>query len=115
MSKKTVVTLIDDIDGTEAAETITFTLDGKSYEIDLSADNAANFRSALAPYTAVARRTARRSARRGVSSSGATLKEIRAWAADHGIVVPARGRIPADVQEQYRAAIGLASRQSVRR
>ncbi|WP_430648089.1 histone-like nucleoid-structuring protein Lsr2 [Agromyces sp. GXS1127] len=105
MSKKTVITLIDDIDGTDAAETITFTLDGTSYEIDLSADNAVKFRSALEPYTAAARKTARRSTRRGVSSSGATSKEIRAWAAENGVEVPARGRIPADVQEQYRATI----------
>ncbi|WP_401001134.1 Lsr2 family protein [Agromyces sp. GXQ0307] len=105
MSKKTVITLIDDIDGTEAAETITFTVDGASYEIDLSADNAAKFRAVLEPYTAAARRSARRSTRRGVSSDGATSKEIRAWAAETGVEVPARGRIPADVQEQYRAAI----------
>lgn len=39
--------LIDDIDGTDAAETIAFTIDGVSYEIDLSADNAVKFRSAL--------------------------------------------------------------------
>lgn len=71
MSKKTVITLIDDIDGTEAIETITFTLDGTSYEIDLSAENAGKFRFALEPYTAAARRTTRQSARRVVSSRGA--------------------------------------------
>ena len=64
MAKRTVITLIDDIDGTDAAETIAFTIDGASYEIDVSADNAAKFRSALEPYTTTARRTNSRSPRR---------------------------------------------------
>ena len=55
MAKRTVITLIDDIDGTDAAETIAFTIDGASYEIDLSTDNATKFRSALEPYTTMAR------------------------------------------------------------
>lgn len=86
LSKKTVVVLIDDIDGTEAVENHTFMLHGTSHEIDLSADNATKFRSALEPRTAAARRTVRRSARRGVSSSGATSTQIRAWATARGIL-----------------------------
>ena len=41
MAKQTITQLIDDIDGSEAEETITFGIDGASYEIDLNAKNAA--------------------------------------------------------------------------
>lgn len=105
MAKKTVVTLVDDLDGSEATETVTFALDGVTYEIDLSAENAAGFRAAVQPYVDAARRTSRRTARRS-SGGPATSKEMRAWAEQQGIAVPARGRIPAGVQEQYRAANG---------
>lgn len=106
MAKKTIVTLVDDIDGSEAVETIAFAVDGASYEIDLSADHAAAMREAIAPYVAAARRTSGRSARSsGSAGSGrSTPKEIRAWAVDHGVEVPTRGRIPAGVIEQYLAA-----------
>jgi nucleoid-associated protein Lsr2 len=50
MAKTVVVKLTDDIDGGDADETIRFAIDGKSYEIDLSATNAATFREALKPY-----------------------------------------------------------------
>ena len=50
MAKTVVVKLTDDIDGGDADETIHFALDGKSYEIDLNATNAATFREALKPY-----------------------------------------------------------------
>ena len=63
MAKRTVITLIDDIDGTDAAETIAFSIDSAGYEIDLSADNAAAFRAALEPYATAARRISGRSLR----------------------------------------------------
>ncbi|GAA4382503.1 histone-like nucleoid-structuring protein Lsr2 [Agromyces bauzanensis] len=103
MATKTVVTLVDDIDGTDADETVAFTIDGTSYEIDLSADNAAAFRAALQPYVDAARRAPGRGGRRGAVTT-APSKEIRAWAEANGINVPARGRIPATVQERYRTA-----------
>jgi len=40
MAQKTLILLQDDLDGSEAAETVSFGLDGKSYEIDLSEKNA---------------------------------------------------------------------------
>ena len=49
MAQRVVVTLSDDIDGGVAEETVHFAVDGKSYEIDLSARNAEKLRSALAP------------------------------------------------------------------
>ncbi|WP_136709924.1 Lsr2 family protein [Agromyces sp. H66] len=106
MATKTVVTLVDDLDGSDADETVAFAIDGTNYEIDLSADNAASFRAALRPYVDAARTASRRGGRGGRRSSAttATSKEIRAWAEANGIDVPARGRIPAAVHERYLAA-----------
>ncbi|MFC5719540.1 Lsr2 family protein [Streptomyces gamaensis] len=104
MAQRVVVTLSDDIDGGEAAETVIFGLDGKSYEIDLNAANAKKLRSALAPYVAAGRKHSR---------SGKTFKRtavapdpaaVRAWARSHGMDVPPRGRIPKKVYEAFNAA-----------
>jgi hypothetical protein len=55
MAQRTITTLIDDLDGTElkrgSGETIRFGIDGRTYEIDLSDDNAQALREALQPYT----------------------------------------------------------------
>ncbi len=59
MAKRTIVTLVDDLDGKEAAETVTFTVDGATYEIDLTERNAAKFRRLLAPYIEAARKAKR--------------------------------------------------------
>lgn len=104
MATKTVVTLVDDLNGSDADETIAFAIDGTNYEIDLSADNAAAFRAALQPYVDAARAIPRRG-RRGTATT-ATPKQIRDWAEANGIDVPARGRIPATVLERYRDANG---------
>ncbi|TYL51177.1 histone-like nucleoid-structuring protein Lsr2 [Agromyces mariniharenae] len=103
MAKKTVVTLVDDIDGSEAIETLAFSFDGTSYEIDLSKSNAKAFRKAMQSYVDAGRKTSVRTGRRPASRTS-DARDIRAWAAANGVDVPARGRIPASVQEQYRAA-----------
>ena len=103
MAKKTVVSLVDDIDGAEAVETISFSINGTSYEIDLSSSNSKAFHKALKPYVEAGRKTSARSARRS-SSPGPSPRDIRAWAAANGVGVPVRGRIPAGVQDKYRAA-----------
>ena len=59
MAQRVVVTLSDDIDGGEAAETVAFGLDGKSYEIDLNPANAKKLRKALAPYVEAGRKRAK--------------------------------------------------------
>ncbi|GAA2021801.1 hypothetical protein GCM10009819_00400 [Agromyces tropicus] len=64
MAKRTIVTLVDDIDGSEAAETVSFSVEGVDYEIDLSAANATALRNVLQPFAAAARRTNRRKAAR---------------------------------------------------
>ncbi len=118
MAQKTVVTMTDDIDGSQASETVRFGVDGRSYEIDLNEVHASELREVLAPYVSVARpdrdgagRTGRgrgSSAGRGGSGSGGEVdpKAVRAWAAEQGIEVNARGRIPAQVVRQYQDANG---------
>lgn len=104
MATKTVTELIDDLDGKPADETVSFGLDGVQYEIDLATDNAEALREALAAFAGAARRTG---GRRGAPVRVATdvdTKAVRAWAASNGVEVSTRGRIPAHVVEQYRAA-----------
>ncbi|HEX2893192.1 MAG TPA: Lsr2 family protein [Marmoricola sp.] len=105
MAQQVNIVLVDDIDGTPAEETVSFALDGKDYEIDLNADNAAKLRDALAPYVGHARRSGgrRRGAGRG-SAAGPNPADIRAWARDNGFDVPDRGRVSSEVREAYNAA-----------
>ena len=105
MAQKVQVLLTDDVDGSEATETIGFALDGVNYEIDLNEKNAVKFRKALTPYLPVARRVGKSTARRARSyGSGPNPREVRAWAAENKIDVPTRGRIPADVTAKFQAA-----------
>ncbi|MEV4944613.1 Lsr2 family protein [Streptomyces sp. NPDC053755] len=112
MAQRVVVTLSDDIDGGEAAETVAFGLDGKTYEIDLNPANAKKLRKALAPYLAAGRKRPGRTAGTGtatVTSYKHTALEpdpaaVRAWAQSNKMDVPARGRIPKRVYEAFRAA-----------
>lgn len=100
------VILEDDIDGGEADETVTFSLDGVSYEIDLSKKNANKMRDALAPYVGSARKVGGRKRRGGgrSSSKAGSSAEIREWARNNGWEIPERGRIAAEVREAYEAA-----------
>ncbi|WP_394553908.1 Lsr2 family protein [Agromyces sp. MMS24-JH15] len=116
MAKKTIVTLVDDLDGTPieggGGESITFSINGRSYEIDLSAENAEAFRAALKPYTEAGRPVASGgraprgtgAARTATTSSRGDLAAARTWLREHGYEVGDRGRIPADLLEAYRAA-----------
>lgn len=109
MAQQTIVTLVDDLDGSEADQTVEFALDGVSYEIDLSETNASRLRDALAGFVSHARRTGGR--RRGTSRSagggarpGVDREQnaaIREWARKRGMKVSDRGRIPAEVLEAY--------------
>ncbi|KAA1419559.1 Lsr2 family protein [Nocardioides humilatus] len=107
MAQRVNIVLVDDIDGSEASETVAFGLDGSSYEIDLNEKNAAKLRDALAGYVGHARKVG--GARRGRSAAkapagGVSAKDVRDWARANGHKVPDRGRIPADVREAYDAA-----------
>ena len=110
MAQKIQTLLIDDLDGGEAADTVRLGLDGTDYEIDLSADHAADLHGALALYVKHARRVgsapkeAPRQRRRGPRPDGLDTVAMRAWAKDQGLKVNNRGRMPADIVAKYRAA-----------
>lgn len=99
--------LEDDIDGSEANQTVSFALDGAENEIDLSDGHANELREALERYTNARRNVsgdrARQRARKSPSQGGPDAKSVRRWAADNGIQVNTRGRIQAEVVEQYQA------------
>jgi len=113
MAQKVQVLLVDDLDGGEATETVSFALDGTSYEIDLSQKNADEVRDAFAKYVGSARKAARSGGPSGGRSSsgrsrgGSTGMDrdqaaaIRSWAKKQGLKVSDRGRIPASIIEQY--------------
>ena len=106
MAQKVTVSLEDDLTGGPAEQTVRFAFDGTDYEIDLNAKNAAAFGKQLAPYLQHARKAGRAQPRRpGRSPAGRQRSgDIRAWAKEHGLAVSERGRIPANVAEQYHAA-----------
>ncbi|MFF1776970.1 Lsr2 family protein [Streptomyces virginiae] len=106
MAQKVEVTLIDDLDGSEATQTVVFALDGKTYEIDLSDGNAEKLRGDLAPFLGAARKTSggRASARRmGSGRPADDTAAIRAWAKEKGYDVNDRGRVPAKIREAFAA------------
>lgn len=103
MAQRIVVRLEDDLDGTEATETVHFGLDGVAYEIDLSDENAAQFRAQLTPWIGAARRVAGRK-RLTLASSRRDLNAVRAWARENGHSVSGRGPVPDPVLCAYDAA-----------
>jgi nucleoid-associated protein Lsr2 len=115
MATQTITTLVDDIDGGKAEETVSFALDGMNYEIDLGKRNAARLRSEIQGYIEYARavRNTSNGRRRGRRSSGGAqparrdreqIQAIRGWGIANGYEVSSRGRIPATLQEAYDAA-----------
>lgn len=111
MAQKVTVTLVDDLDGSSAEETVEFGLDGVNYQVDLSPGNATRLRDGLAEFVAHARRVTgrRRSAAKGsaakaprpASADREQNQAIRDWARRKGMKVSDRGRIPAEVLESY--------------
>jgi hypothetical protein len=111
MAKKVTVTLVDDFDGSGAAdETVEFGLDGVTYEIDLSAKNATKLRNDLKQWVSAGRRVSgkRRGRRPAGRGRGSIDREqsaaIREWARRNGHNVSTRGRIPAEVIDAFHAA-----------
>lgn len=104
MVQKRIVELIDDLDGGIAEESVTFAVDGKAYELDLSSANADALRAILAPYISAGRRggSVLKSSRQG-SGAGADvdIAAVRQWAVDNGYAVNTRGRIPAAILAAY--------------
>ena len=105
MAQKVTITLVDDLDGSEGAETVSFGLDGTSYEIDLSEKNAAKLREALAGYVGHARKSGRAKGRtKAATNSGPSARELRDWARSNGYEVSDRGRVPEEVRQAFEAA-----------
>ncbi|WP_433177348.1 histone-like nucleoid-structuring protein Lsr2 [Actinoallomurus sp. CA-150999] len=105
MAEQVIKRLIDDLDGSEAEETVSFAIDGVAYEIDLSAENAGILRDRLSSFVDHARRAGGIQRPRGRVASGRQRSaDIRTWAKARGIEVSERGRIPATVVEQYELA-----------
>lgn len=109
MAQKVEVKLIDDLDGSEASQTVLFALDGKSYEIDLNDDHTAELRAALAPFVGAARKVTggRMAPVRRIGSAGPArdLGAVRAWARGNGWPdLGDRGRVPDEILKAYDAA-----------
>jgi hypothetical protein len=110
MAKRVITTLEDDLDGSEANETIIFSIDGNEYEIDLNDAHANELREAMNKYTSVARKSVGRAKQtrrasnvngNGNGNGSTDTKAVRAWAIENGIPISTRGRIQADVMERY--------------
>lgn len=107
MAKTVSVLVNDDIDGSPNAETITFGLDGVTYEIDLGKKNKAKLEREFAPYIEAGRRMSRARGRGTAGRQSGPRPDraaVRAWANEHGLKVSERGRISAAVMTQYEAA-----------
>ena len=115
MAQRVQVVLEDDIDGSVADETVSFSLDGSSYEIDLGRQHAEELRAAVAPWLGFARKVGGRARRNAATTNSSTnagpartdagqLSAIRRWAQENGHEVSSRGRIPAAIQEAYQSA-----------
>ena len=111
MAQQFQVQYIDDLDGSNlgsVANTISFAFEGKEYSIDLSDENAAQFREVMAPYVnsghPVTRSKAKLARKSSGRSSAGDTKAIREWARDNGYEVSDRGRIPAGIVEAFAAA-----------
>ncbi len=107
MAQEHFVRLVDDLTGDEAAETVSFALDGARYEIDLSAENAAKLRETLSLYVANGRRTTARGnggSRRSTRADREQTAAIRDWARKNGFDIGDKGRIPTSAIEAYHRA-----------
>jgi hypothetical protein len=114
MAQQTTVRFIDDLDGSDASGTFDFSIDGRQYQIDLSDENAAKLRDALAPYIGAARKAGGRGRGRAPRQTAVAEKStrsnrdetaaIREWARANGHKVNDRGRLSKSVMEAYQAA-----------
>ena len=105
MAQRVDVILVDDLDGKDADETVTFGLDGVNYEIELSVANATKLRNALSTYTQAGRKAGgRRRKGQRAAAGGTAAADIRQWARENGWDVPDRGRVSAEVRGAYAAA-----------
>ena len=110
MAKTLVEVLVDDLDGTEAVESVRLGWNGQWRQLELSERNLAALSKAIDRFWDAGRPVkgdAAASRRRaGTTISGRDPRAIRVWAAENGIAVPSRGRIPRDIEDRYNEATG---------
>ena len=107
MAQKTILELVDDLDGGQADESVAFALDGVEFVIDLSAANAARLRDTLAEFVGHARRTGGRKSRGTAATNGAAKPDtqaVREWARSQGETVAERGRVPQALVMRFQEA-----------
>jgi hypothetical protein len=111
VAQRTILELVDDLDGGQADETVTFALDGVEFEIDLSAENAARLRDAFAEFVGHARRTGGRKQRgagmvvaKTTSNGKPDTQAVREWARSQGETVAERGRVPQALLTSFQEA-----------
>ncbi|MFD3399857.1 Lsr2 family protein [Kribbella sp. NPDC058693] len=109
MAQRTQVFLTDDLEGVDIpagkGETLTFALDGQTYEIDLTNKNAGALRKVLSPYVGAGRRVkTSRGARVRHTRVGPDATTLREWARANGYEVNDRGRVPNEIREAFEAA-----------
>jgi hypothetical protein len=107
MSRSVSVTITDDLDGSENAETVSFGFHGVTYEVDLGKKNQAKLEKALAPFIEAGQKAPAGGRRRTASRAGGSSVDrtaVRAWARTAGLKVAERGRISADIIRRYEEA-----------
>lgn len=110
MAQKVHIILTDDLDGSEAVETVSYALDGQAYEVDLNEEHASALREFLAPYLGASRRVSKvKRAAQGhrpdaAGNAGPSAREVRTWAHENGVDCPTTGRVPQSVYDAYSEA-----------
>lgn len=105
MAQRVEVVVTSDLSNDEGASPLRFGLDGDTYEIDLTPDEAARFRGLLAEYVGNARRV--KSGAKPRPKLETDPRDVREWAAVKGLDCPMKGRLPKHIVDQYRTAHGL--------
>jgi hypothetical protein len=114
MAQRVIHELVDDLTGDRADETVTFGIDGKWYEMDLSSNNAGVLRDIFGDYVQVARKVPAsgrpsRTASAAPRANREQMRAIREWAKSQGLQVSDRGRISQEIQDKFNAAHGTAA------
>jgi hypothetical protein len=107
MAQRAQIVFTDDIDGSDAAGSVRFGLQGTGYEIDLSKKNADKLAKVLEPYIKAARKANSGSRRQPASrprAAGPNPAAVREWAKSEGMDVKDKGRVPAELIVKFQAA-----------
>jgi hypothetical protein len=104
MAQRAEIVFTDDMDGSEAAGTVRFGLQGTTYEIDLSQQNADQLAKVLEPYVAAGRKVASRRPAARPRAAGPSPAAVREWARTEGMEVKDKGRVPAELIVKFQAA-----------